>query len=101
MTAAKEIWTKQRRIKNAPCGKKIVPKQCKKKDASYEENCGQAQYLWNNYVHLERGSWHGQYLRSNYGQLERGNGQGQYLRNNYGPLERGNWQGQYLRSNYG
>ena len=56
MTVAKEIWTKQRRIKNAPCGKKIEPKQCKKKDASYEENCGQAQYLWNNYVHLERGS---------------------------------------------
>ena len=48
MTVAKKIGAKQLK-KMAPyknvCGKKIEPKQCKKKDASYEENCGQAQYL--------------------------------------------------------
>ena len=59
MTVAKKSeqhsWKKMAPYKNV-CGKKIEPKQCKKKDASYEENCGQAQYLWNNYVHLEGGN---------------------------------------------
>ena len=68
--------------KKIVCGKKIETKQCKKKECIFWGKLW-AQYLWNNCVHLERGSWHGQCLKSNYGHP---------LRSNYGHLERGNWQ---------